>query len=175
MRTSDEMWHLSRRVRSSPELIDLFSLPTATIVTRLRSSDHGSVIAEFADAFQQFLDEYGWRSDAVFDVADATWREDPSIPIDSVRGYVRLSDEHDPAVAFEASVSRETLTQAAREARHDPESLATFDRYHEAARHNLRSRKTMRSGSIRAASPTSSFPAATRRTARCRRLYRPGR
>jgi hypothetical protein len=33
----------------------------------------------------------------------------------------------------------------------------------------------MRSGSIRAASPTSSFPAATRRTARCRRLYRPGR
>jgi pyruvate,water dikinase len=139
MRTSDEMWHLSRRVRSSPELIDLFSEPTATIVTRLRSSDHGSVIAEFADAFQQFLDEYGWRSDAVFDVADATWREDPSIPIDSVRGYVRLSDEHDPAVAFEASVSRrETLTQAARaKLADDPESLATFDRYHEAARHNL--------------------------------------
>jgi rifampicin phosphotransferase len=139
VRTSDELWRLSRHVRSSPELVDLFSMPTPALVTRLRSPDRGSVVAEFADAFQQFLDEYGWRSDAVFDVADATWREDPSIPIDSLRGYVRLSDEHDPAAAFEASVSRrEALTQAARaKLADDPESLATFDRFHEAARHNL--------------------------------------
>ena len=75
----------------------------------------------------------------MFDVADATWREDPSIPIDSLRGYVRLSDEHDPSTAFDAAARRrEALTQAARRRlADDPDALARFERYHEAARHNL--------------------------------------
>ncbi|MDH4077112.1 MAG: PEP-utilizing enzyme [Acidimicrobiia bacterium] len=137
---TQEMWRLSRRIRASGPLRALFSRPTAEIAATLATAvGNGPDAADFALRFQAYLDEYGWRSDAVYDVADASWREDPSIPIDALRGYAALDDSQDPEAAFARTVQRreELLTRARARLADDPERLATFERYYEAGRHNL--------------------------------------
>ncbi|MEZ5411057.1 MAG: PEP-utilizing enzyme [Acidimicrobiales bacterium] len=136
---SQEMWRLSRRIRASGPLQALFGRPTAEIAATLAAAGDEPDLADFAARFQAFLDEYGWRSDAVYDVADASWREDPSIPIDALRGYAALDDQQDPEAAFARTVRRreELLAQARARLADDPERLATFERYYEAGRHNL--------------------------------------
>jgi len=136
---TQEMWLLSRRIRASAALRGLFTRPTAEVATALADPAAEPEVAEFATAFQAFLDEYGWRSDAVYDVADASWREDPSIPIDALRGYAALDDGQDPEAAFARTVQRreDLLARARARLADDPERLATFERYYEAGRHNL--------------------------------------
>lgn len=145
VRATQEMWRLSRRIRASAALRTLFDRPTAEIAAALAGAEAraepsgGDDIAGFAAAFRAFLDEYGWRSDAVYDVADVSWREDPAIPVDALRGYATLDDGQDPEAAFARTVQRreELLAQARARLADDPERLATFERYYEAGRHNL--------------------------------------
>ncbi len=145
VRATQAMWRLSRQIRASASLRALFQRPTAEITAVLAAPDAGPGIAPapevaaFAADFRAFLDEYGWRSDAVYDVADVSWREDPSIPIDALRGYAALDDAQDPESAFARTVGRreELLAQARARLAGDPERLATFERYYEAGRHNL--------------------------------------
>ena len=55
----------------------------------LEGSDEGH--ASLA-RLRAYLDEFGWRSDGIYEIADATWREDPTIPLNTIQGYVRLPD-----------------------------------------------------------------------------------
>ncbi len=145
VRATQAMWRLSRQIRASAPLQALFSRPTAEITAVLGAPGAGPgiapapEIAAFAADFRAFLDEYGWRSDAVYDVADVSWREDPSIPVDALRGYAALDDGQDPESAFARTVRRreELLAQARARLADDPERLTTFERYYEAGRHNL--------------------------------------
>ncbi|MEZ5412652.1 MAG: PEP-utilizing enzyme, partial [Acidimicrobiales bacterium] len=144
VRATDELWRLSRLVRSSSELSRLFDLPTPDLARALNPGAPGTEtasapVADFARELRAFLDEYGWRSDAVYDVGDVTWREDPSIPLDSLRGYAALDDGHDPRLAFDRAAERrdDLLARARAALAGDPELLGRFERYHDAARHNL--------------------------------------
>lgn len=142
------LWALSRMARADASLRELFTGDNRSVVEALRAAaadadadadaDAGATAA-FAAAFTAYLDEYGWRSDAVYDVADVTWREDPAIPLDALRGYLGLDDEHDPQHAHQRAVARrlELLAQARARLAGDAERSATFERYYEAARHNL--------------------------------------
>jgi pyruvate,water dikinase len=87
-----------------------------------------------------YLDEFGWRSDAVYDIADIPWREDPSIPLRTLQGYIRLPDEANPDVLFQRSVARrhDLLEKARNAARGDTEKLARLESLYEAARRNTR-------------------------------------
>ncbi|MDA3040050.1 MAG: hypothetical protein O3C27_11085, partial [Actinomycetota bacterium] len=139
VRASEALWALSRFVVGSSELQQLFESGNADVLAQLALPNRTENVAGFAAAFSDFLDEYGWRSDAVYDIADVTWREDPGIPLDSLRGYLRLTDEHAPAVAFvRAAERRASLLATARATLADrPDVLARFDRFYEAGRHNL--------------------------------------
>ena len=62
-----------------------------------------------------YLSEYGWRSDGIYEVGDTTWREDPMIQLNTIQGYMRLGDEHDPRLSLErASARRDELVRNAR-------------------------------------------------------------
>ncbi len=139
VRTTEELWKLSRMVLASPDLQRLFDSDNHDVFAQLAHPDPTADVARFAAAFSAFLDEYGWRSDAVYDIADITWREDPTIPLDALRSYLRLSDEQAPAAAFARAVERrEALLAAARAKLADePDVLAQFDHFYEAGRHNL--------------------------------------
>ncbi|MGD9753975.1 MAG: PEP-utilizing enzyme [Acidimicrobiia bacterium] len=140
VRASQAMWALSRQVASSDELQALLARTDDEVLAAVRAADADPAVASFGAALQAFLDEFGWRSDAVYDVADRPWREDPAIPLDSLRRYAGLGPEHDPDLAFaRAAARRESLLAAARgRLASDPERARLFERYYEAARHNLR-------------------------------------
>ena len=37
--------------------------------------------------FRVYFDEFGWRAEAC-ELADPTWREDPTIPLNTLQGYI---------------------------------------------------------------------------------------
>jgi len=94
----------------------------------------------FLKELLSYLDEFGWRSDGIYEIGDATWREEPAIPLNTIQGYLRLRDEDNPELTLEqAAQRREGLTSRARKIlAHDPAKLQRFAALMDAAKHNLR-------------------------------------
>jgi hypothetical protein len=89
------LWQLSRTVKQSPTLSKLFEeLEPRDLASALDASDEGRA---FLERFRAYLDEFGWRSDGIYEIGDATWREDPTIPLNTIQGYVRLGEERQSA------------------------------------------------------------------------------
>ncbi len=131
------LWRLSRIVRANAALMKLFDETDArSLEGELAKSADGRA---FLGELQDYLHEYGWRSDQVYDIADPTWIEDRSIPLNTLQGYIHLGDEADPDLALEGAIKRkeELLAQRRTELAGDPEKLARFNHLHEAARWNL--------------------------------------
>ena len=107
------LWRLSRIVRGTTELSSVFaSTAPEGLIDALGKSDEGRA---FLGELHGFLDEYGWRSDAVYDMGDITWREEPAIPLAAMSSYLGLGDEADPEVLFNKAVAkREGLMANAR-------------------------------------------------------------
>jgi pyruvate,water dikinase len=131
------LWGLSRTIRNDAGLKHLFETTDPQgLVAALGTTDAGKAFLADLDAF---LFEFGWRSDAVYDMADITWREDPSIPLTALVGYIDLPDAEDPERHFVRSVKRrEELLDACRaKLAGDPAKLAEFEVLYESARYNL--------------------------------------
>jgi pyruvate,water dikinase len=131
------LWRLSRIVKANPELSKVFELDPSAIPPALETSDEGRALLE---PLRAYLDEFGWRSDGIYEVGDATWREDLTIPLNTIQGYVRLGEEHNPDLAMQrASERREELANAARaKLASEPEKVARFDALMEASKYNTR-------------------------------------
>ena len=128
------LWRLSRLARDVPSIKQLFATTTPTeMVGKLETTDEGR---SFLSELRTYLDSYGWRSDAVYDIADSTWRDDPSIPLGAITSYIGLDDSASPEVLHERAVqTREALLAKARAAlAGDAAKLAEFERLYEAAR-----------------------------------------
>ena len=126
------MWALGRTIAASDELRALFeTTDAADLSAALEQSAEGQA---FATSLREYLDEFGWRSD-VFELADPMWREDPTIPLNTLQGYLSLSDDDDPDVRYtEAVALRERLVaQAQEKLAYDPERLEQFNGLHAAA------------------------------------------
>ena len=131
------LWQLSRQVKANAELTRLFEAgEPAQLMPQLEQSAEGK---RFLTDFRAYLDEFGWRSDGIYEVGDATWREDPAIPINTIQGYLRLNEQDNPKNSLEhAAQRRQELTQKARaKLANEPEKLARFEELMEAAKHNL--------------------------------------
>jgi len=131
------LWRLSRIVKASPELSKVFELDPSAIPAALETSDAGK---DLMAQLRAYLEEFGWRSDGIYEVGDATWREDPTIPLNTIQGYVRLGEEHNPELAMRrATERREQLASAARaRLASDPEKVRRFDELMEASKYNTR-------------------------------------
>jgi hypothetical protein len=85
---SEGLWQLSRTVKASPLLSQNFdALEPAQMVIALEGSAEGTA---FLTELRSYLDEFGWRSDGIYEIGDATWREEPGIPLNTIQGYLRL-------------------------------------------------------------------------------------
>ena len=134
---SHAMWSLSRVVKNSPTLSQLFKDKASNeIVAELDKSDDGRA---FRKQLREFLEEFGWRSDAVYDLADIPWREDESIALSSIAGFVGLDESEDPEVNYQRAVKQreELLAKARAKLASDPEKLARFEELYEAARYSF--------------------------------------
>ena len=131
------VWSLGRTLRADAALRTLFaSTPPRELEARLAETAGGRA---FLAELDEFLFEFGWRSDAVYDMADVTWREDRSIPLSQLAGYVDLADGDDPELHFVRSVARreELLADCRRRLADDPVELARFEALYDAAQYNL--------------------------------------
>jgi pyruvate,water dikinase len=128
------LWRLSRIVRESPTMHRLFDEnPPRDLAAKLAETEEGR---DFLDQLNEYLYDFGWRSDAVYDIADVPWRENPSIPLGNIARYINMPDEDDPMIQYERAVKhREDLT-AKIEAKlaDDPERRAEFEELFDAAR-----------------------------------------
>jgi phosphohistidine swiveling domain-containing protein len=132
------LWRLSRTVKNSPNLSKIFEeLGPKQIPDALAASDEGKAL--LAD-LRAYLEEFGWRSDGIYELGDATWREDLTIPLNTIQGYVRLGEEQNPDLSLDrATRRREELAGAARQKlASDPEKLRRFDELMEGAKYNTR-------------------------------------
>jgi rifampicin phosphotransferase len=132
---SHAIWKLSRTAKHSPVLSAVFDAhPPRELAGALAASDEGrAFLAELKD----FLYDFGWRSDAVYDLADVPWREDPSIPLGNIARFINLADSDNPQVNFVRAVKlREELMAKVRgRLADDPDNLATFNTLYEAAQY----------------------------------------
>jgi pyruvate,water dikinase len=103
------LWDLSRRALARPAVAKTIAdTPREDVRAVLQGTPEGR---EFWEELQQFLEVYGWRSDA-FELADAAWIEDPSIPLSALRDYLGAPEDADPALKEQACVEeREELLQ----------------------------------------------------------------
>ena len=128
------LWALSRTAKDSPELSAVFAEnhPKA-IAGKLAESEQGRA---FLVELDKFLYDFGWRSDAVYDLADVPWREDPSIPLGNIARFVKMDETDDPLINFQRAIKlREDLTKKIRDKLADePDKLAKFDELFDAAK-----------------------------------------
>jgi rifampicin phosphotransferase len=135
---SAALWRLSRIVKDSPALTRLFEeLDPRTISAALEDSAEGKA---FLVQLRAYLDEFGWRSDGIYEIGDATWREDPTIPLNTIQGYLRLGEDNNPQLTLRrASERRDELTRRAREKlANDGDKLRRFGELMEASKYNTR-------------------------------------
>jgi pyruvate,water dikinase len=131
------LWALSRRVKASPTLKKLFQEKDRDeLLAALDESEDGK---EFRTALDEFLFEYGWRHDAVYDLADVPWRENPAIPLSTIAGMVSLPESEDPEAIYQRTVAKrqELMAKAREKLADDPETLAKFDELYEAAQYSF--------------------------------------
>lgn len=131
------LWALSRTALASPTLSELLRTNAPKgVLAKLDESQEGRA---FRRQLDEFLFEYGWRHDAVYDLADVPWRENPSIPLASIATMMDLDESEDPEVVYQKKVARrqDLMAKARAKLADDPETLAKFDELYEAARYSF--------------------------------------
>ncbi len=127
LHSSRGIWNLSRTVRNTPELKQLFdSLQGDELYAALGKSDAGK---SFLKDLGAYLEEFGWRADSAYELTRPAWREDPSIALNAIQGYVSIGDESAPDSQYRAAVARREhlLTGARARLANDPERLKRFE------------------------------------------------
>ena len=93
------LWNLSRVAKASPELSRIFDEHhQRDLHAALAGSDEGRA---FLAQLDEYLFDFGWRSDAVYDLADIPWIEDPQIPLGNIARYIPMDDSADPMIGFD--------------------------------------------------------------------------
>jgi pyruvate,water dikinase len=132
------LWRLAQLVKASPALLKIFEeQDPRALLGVFEAFDEGKA---FLVELRQYLDEFGWRSDGIYEVGDPTWREQPVIPLNTIQGYLRLSEGNSPEFAIEQARRRREELAASVRARlaNDPVKLQRFKALMDAASYTLR-------------------------------------
>jgi pyruvate,water dikinase len=95
LETGQQIWILSRKARSLPEVLRLFeTCETDEILAFLHTSEGSQ---KFLPSLHHFLEVYGSRGDK-YGLSYATWAEDPRPVLSKIKNYVKLPDTTDPEI-----------------------------------------------------------------------------
>lgn len=117
----ERLWHVGRIAAGIPLVKErLAAIEATTASPVLQSLRQEPDAAPFVEAFDAYLEEYGWRTSASF--GSATWFEDPTMPLMILRSHLE-TDGYDPneeqrrLVEEREAAVRDTLAQAGAEGR----------------------------------------------------------
>lgn len=102
------LWELSRIIRTDQRLRSLFADESATDI--LRAIAHDSRFATFRGAFEEFLEEWGFRSSAELMLTVPSLQEDPLPAIELLKQYAASQTESPTAVIARQAAERVTET-----------------------------------------------------------------
>jgi len=125
---STGLWALSRLANTSAEITALFDQGPDAVLAAVNAPSTGAQ-HEFADAFNAFLFEFGYRGPNEWDIHSLSWECDPLQPLKLVNGIRRASDADSPEARHQAlAARRNAAADTMREllAGND-EALATFE------------------------------------------------
>jgi len=109
--TNEETWHLSRQIKESPVLSDIFTRhPTAEITSRLSGTDEGKT---FLECMEQFRQKYAFRGAEDREISFPRWGDDPSLLINILKIFIQAGSGADPEVTDKKN--REQREQTTRE------------------------------------------------------------
>ena len=122
------MWRMSRAVRASAALSDLFDDGSSGLYARLRASSDSEAMG-FAADFDRFLAEFGSRGANEWDLIARVWELEPDTALAAIDRMRMASDDASPIAENEARErERRDLTDRVREAlAGDAESLGAFE------------------------------------------------
>ncbi len=94
LEAGEQLWQVSRVAAGIPFVVERLAAfdPTATESFLAELGDEPNA-APFLDAFDAYLEEYGWRGGGGF--SGRTWREDPSVALSILRSYLQ-NTSYDP-------------------------------------------------------------------------------
>jgi len=128
------LWQLGRAVASMPSVHNRIRHVTNNSAAECMAALRGDPGARpFVEAFDRFLDEFGWRTD-LFELATPTWAEDPAIPLCQLRSYLEMP-EYDPDAERQQLVAEREQAIAETLSRLSPEAAAKLRGAIEGARH----------------------------------------
>ena len=95
------LWKLTDKVKSQG-IIDLFESNDAE---NLKSAlDNDSRASSWMSSFNEFLQKYGHRTEGISDINLASWIEDPTSPLGTIKTFLMKEESHDFEAAQKASV-----------------------------------------------------------------------
>ncbi len=111
VKSDQALWQLSRAARAIPEVHTILSEHTASeVVSALEKSPASK---PFLGELRSWLAEYGQRLNAVFNLNEPSWIEEPTPAIQNLQAYITLPDRQ-PETENIAVVERETAVATAR-------------------------------------------------------------
>jgi pyruvate,water dikinase len=125
LETDRALWAVTAEARRLGLEPVFAATPPESLLGALRSAG-GNADAWLA-IFQGFLDVYGYRTEGISDVYLASWQEDPTPPLGTVKTFLQRTGNFDfDAARAQAVEERETAVESAR-ARLSRAELAAFD------------------------------------------------
>ena len=126
------VWELSRFVRSSPALSEIFdTYPDQLFAKIQREAPESQEIEEFLKKFEGFVYEYGSRGPTEWELSSETWETDPSIALKAIDQVRAQEDSASPKLGSERlATEREILIEEVRgklEKIGNEELIATFE------------------------------------------------
>jgi pyruvate,water dikinase len=83
------LWRLSQRAQELG-LSGLFQgTPTVELPSKLKEQDAGK---KWLEELAEYVDEFGWKNKQGWHYASPAWREDLSLPIEKVQGYIKTPE-----------------------------------------------------------------------------------
>ena len=109
------IWEMSRLVRNSDVLSDIFDSHSESVFEVLNKSDSEEAV-KFLEQFNGFLYEYGSRGANEWELSSETWETQPSIALKAIDQVRSQDDDRSPEIAAERLASeREDLVEEVRE------------------------------------------------------------
>ena len=108
------IWDMSRLVRGSQIISEIFDSHSDSLLDELKKSDSEEV-ARFLEAFDEFVYEYGSRGANEWELSSETWETDPSIALKAIDQVRSQNDDRSPVIASERlGRERENLIEEVR-------------------------------------------------------------
>ena len=92
--SGERLWQVGRIAAGIPLVRErLLAMESGTALDALAALRSDTAAAPFVEAFDAYLEEFGWRSNAGF--GTPTWAEQPAVPLMLLRSYLQ-TDGYDP-------------------------------------------------------------------------------